>query len=148
MVISSSPKRAKETTKNKNGKINRKKRYGKSVKNRCPGGFLATVEKKFDSTGGISIEVPNNYRASQYDHTVDDYIQKKLNDRMYHLQDGTLIQRDWYSSYLLYCCNPITNELDKEKCMNGFDEVYEKEKALIEYIKTNKIKVLNSGIRI
>ena len=141
-------KRAKETTKNKNGKINRKKRYGKSVKNRCPGGFLATVEKKFDSTGGISIEVPNNYRASQYDHTVDDYIQKKLNDRMYHLQDGTLIQRDWYSSYLLYCCNPITNELDKEKCMNGFDEVYEKEKALIEYIKTNKIKVLNSGIRI
>ena len=49
------------------------------------------------------IEVPNDYRASQYDHTADDYIKKKLTDRMYHLADGTLVQRDWYSSVLLYC---------------------------------------------
>lgn len=32
-------KRAKETTKNNKGKFNKKKRFGKSIKNRCPGGF-------------------------------------------------------------------------------------------------------------
>lgn len=47
--------------------------------------------------------MPNDYRASQYDHTADDYIKKKLSDRMYHLADGTLVQQDWYSSFLLYC---------------------------------------------
>ena len=57
-------KRAKETTVNNKGKINRKKRFGKSVKNRCPGGFQAAVENKFKTSGGTYIEVPNNYRAS------------------------------------------------------------------------------------
>lgn len=67
-------KRSKDTTVNNKGKINRKKRFGKSVKNRCPGGFQAAVENKFKTSGGTYIEVPNNYRASQYDHTADDYI--------------------------------------------------------------------------
>ena len=87
-------KRAKETTVNSKGKFNKKKRFGKSIKNRCPSGFQTTVEKKFKTTGGTYIEVPNNYRASQYDHTVDDYIKKKLSDRLYKLQDGTEVQRD------------------------------------------------------
>lgn len=63
----------------------------------------AAVEEKFKTTGGTYIEVTNDYRASQYDHTADDYIKKKLSDRMYHLADGTLVQQDWYSSFLLYC---------------------------------------------
>ena len=42
------------------------------------------MEEKFKITGGTYIEVPNDYRASQYDHTADDYIKKKLSDRMYH----------------------------------------------------------------
>lgn len=92
-------KRAKETTKNKKGKIQRKKRFGKSIKNRCPGGFQSMVEKKFKVTGGRYIEVPNYYRASQYDHTVDAYRKKKLSERMYELGDGTLVQRDWYASF-------------------------------------------------
>ncbi len=78
-------KRAKETTVNSKGKFNKKKRFGKSIKNRCPSGFQTTVEKKFKVTGGTYIEVPNNYRASQYDHTADDYIKKKLSDRIYRL---------------------------------------------------------------
>lgn len=140
-------KRAKETTKNSKGKFNKKKRFGKSVKNRCPGGFQATVEKKFKITGGTCIEVPSNYRASQYDHTVDKYIKKKLSDRLYKLQDGTEVQRDWYSSFLLYCYNYKTQNIDKEKCINEFETHYNKEKALITWIKANKIKILNSGIK-
>ena len=141
-------RRAKETTVNSKGKFNKKKRFGKSIKNRCPSGFQAAVEEKFKSTGGTYIEVPNDYRASQYDHTADDYIKKKLSDRMYHLSDGTLVQRDWYSSFLLYCYDYRTKNIDRDRCILEFEECYSKEKALIKRIKTNRIKVLNSGIKI
>ena len=141
-------KRAKETTKNDKGKFNRKKRFGKSIKNRCPSGFQTTVQKKFKVTGGTYIEVPNNYRASQYDHTADDYLKKKLSDRLYKLRNGTEVQRDWYSSFLLYCYDYKTKEIDKNKCVNEFKRCYDKEIALIEWIKANKIKILNSGIKI
>ena len=71
-------KRAKKTTKNAKGKFNKKKRFGKSIQKRCPGGYQSALQKKFESTGGIYREVLLNYKASQYDHTVDDYIIKKL----------------------------------------------------------------------
>ena len=141
-------KRAKGTTKNTKGKLNKKKRFGKSIKNRCPGGFQATVKKKFKATGGIYIEVPGNYKASQYDHTADDYIKKKLSDRLYKLRDGTEVQRDWYSSFLLYCYDHRTQNIDKGRCITYFGKCYDKEKALIAWIKANKIKVLNSGIKV
>ncbi|WP_202961736.1 hypothetical protein [Kandleria vitulina] len=141
-------KRAKETTKNSKGKFNKKKRFGKSIKNRCPSGFQTAVERKFKATGGTYIEVPNNYRASQYDHTADDYIKKKMSDRLYKLLDGTEVQRDWYSSFLLYCYDFRTEDIDKDKCNAEFERCYSKEKGLITWIKTNKIKILNSGIKI
>ena len=141
-------KRAKETTKNEKGKFNKKKRFGKTIKNRCPAKFQTTVQKKFEVTGGTYIEVSNNYRASQYDHTADDYIKKKLSDRLYKLRSGTEVQRDWYSSFLLYCYNDRTNSIDKNKCNMEFGRFHNMEKKLIEKIKFNKIKVLNSGIKI
>ena len=141
-------KRATKTTVNDKGKINKKKHFGKSIQNRCPGGFQAAVENRFKASGGTYIEVPNNYRASQYDHTADDYIKKKLSDRMYKLTDGTLVQRDWYSSFLLYCYDFKTSDIDKNKCAAKFDKYYSMERGLIEWIKINKIRVLNSGIKI
>ena len=66
-------------------------------KNRCPGYMQAKAKQLFESTGGTYIEVPMDYRASQYDHTADAYIKKKLSQRMYCLTDGTKVQRDWYT---------------------------------------------------
>ena len=40
-----------------------------------------------------------------------------------------------------------TQDIDKNKCISEFDKCYSKEKALIEWIKVNEIKVLNSGIK-
>ena len=141
-------KRTKETTVNSKDKINKKKRFGKSIKNRCPSGFQSAVERKFKATGGTYIEVTNDYRASQYDHTADDYIKKKLSDRLYKLLDGTEVQRDWYSSFLLYCYDFRTGDIDKDKCNAEFERCYSKEKALITWIKANKIRILNSGIKV
>lgn len=141
-------RRAKGAAKDSKGRHNRKKRFGKSIRNRCPSRFQVTVEKKFKVTGGIYIEVPNNYRASQYDHTADRYIKKKLSDRLYKLRDGTEVQRDWYSSFLLYCYDAETQDINKGKCLAEFERHYKREKALITWMKANKIKILNSGIRI
>ena len=49
--------RPKETTVNNKGKFNKKKRFGKSIKNRCPSGFQVAVEEKFKTTGSIYIVI-------------------------------------------------------------------------------------------
>lgn len=142
-------RRAKRTTVNeKTGRINRKKRFGKSIRNRCPGYFQTRAQKVFEATGGLYVEVPYNYRASQYDHTADDYIKKKLSQRIFKLTDGTEVQRDWYSSFLLYCYDIATQSINKGKCVAEFQQMLSKEESLIQWIKKNKIKVLNSGIKI
>ena len=41
-----------------------------------------------------------------------------------------------------------TETIDKDKCFLKFEDCYNKEKALIEWIKANKIKILNSGIKV
>ena len=118
----------------KNGRMKRKKRFGRSIKNRCPGYLQAKAKQLFESTGGMYVEVPILYRASQYDHTSDSYIPKKLSQRMYHLTDGTKVQRDWYSSYLLYCINKTYTQINKLKCRSNFATMYQKEKNMIEEI--------------
>lgn len=132
----------------KNGKPKRKKRFGKSIQNRCPGYFQMKVKQMFESTGGIYIEVPTDYRASQYDHTTDDYIKKKLSQRMFCLQDGTKVQRDWYSSFLLYCIDLTTKTIDRKKCKMEFESLLRKEQVMIEKIIRSGRQVMNSGIRI
>ena len=140
-------RRAQKTTINpKTGRYNRKKRFGKSIKNRCPGYFQAKVKAKFQSTGGKYIEVAKNFRASQYDHTCNDYIKKELSDRMFNLSDGTRVQRDWYSSFLLYCAVRTGEHINKNKCKKEFKQFYDKYLILENYIKFNHIEVMNSGI--
>ena len=128
-------------------KYKRKKRFGKSIKNRCPGYFQAQVKATFERTGGVYIEVPVTYRASQYDHTCNKYIKKALSQRMYELTDGTRVQRDWYSSFLMYCIGTDLQNISRYKCKRYFDELYVKYLKLEQYIINNKITVMNSGIK-
>ncbi|SEA85336.1 hypothetical protein SAMN05216349_1381, partial [Oribacterium sp. KHPX15] len=44
--------------------------------------------------------------------------------------------------------NHKTKDVDKDKCIAAFDKCHTKEKALIAWIKANKIKILNSGIKV
>ena len=64
-----------------------------------------------------------------------------------HLTDGTKVQRDWYSSYLLYCINKTYTQINKLKCQSNFAFMYQKEKTLIEEIIRSRKKIMNSGIR-
>ena len=128
-------------------KYKRKKRHGKSIKNRCPGYFQAQAKAKFERTGGVYIEVPAAYRASQYDHTCNKYIKKTISQRMYELADGTRVQRDWYSSFLMYCIGTDLQHISRYKCKRYFDELYAKYLKLEQHIINNKITVMNSGIK-
>ncbi|SEA80710.1 hypothetical protein SAMN05216349_13027, partial [Oribacterium sp. KHPX15] len=47
-----------------------------------------------------------------------------------------------------YCYDHKTKAVDKEKCIATFDKCHTKEKVLIAWIKANKIKILNSGIKV
>lgn len=121
--------------------------YRNSIKNRCPGHFQAQAKAKFERTGGVYIEVPVTYRASQYDHTCNKYIKKTLSQRMYELADGTRVQRDWYSSFLMYCIGTDLQNISRYKCKQYFNELYAKYLELEQYIINNKITVMNSGIK-
>ena len=122
-------RRAKETTVNSKGKFNRKKRFGKSIKNRCPSGFQVAVEQKFKVSGGIYI-LKYLMITEQVNMTIllmtilkRDYLTECIS-----LQDGIEVQRDWYSSFLLYCYDYRTQDIDKNKCISEFDKCYSKEK--------------------
>ena len=143
--------RAKETTVNeKTGRINRKKRFGKSIGNRCPGYFQSQTEMRFTTTGGRYIEVPYGYMASQYDHTNGGYVKRDLSERMLTLSDGTGVQRDLYSSFLL--SNAVIRDgtvmIDSRKCSQAFPSFKRMHDVEIERIRLSGKRVLNSGIRV
>ena len=144
-------KAKKATANEKTGKINRKKRFGKSIRNRCPGYFQSHVKDVFLLTGGKYFEVPYDYRASQYDHTNGEYVKRKLSKRMFSLSDGTTVQRDLYSSFLLYNASfDDTGQLiiDEMNCINSFISINRMHEEEIERIRLSGKRVLNSGIRV
>ena len=144
--------RAKETTVNENtGKMNKKKRFGKSVRNRCPGYFQSHAKDVFLLTGGKYFEVPYDYRASQYDHTNGEYVKRRLSERIFHLSDGTMVQRNLYSSFLLYSASiDDTGQLmiDGAKCLESFPSINRMHDEEVERIRHSGKRVLNSGIRV
>ncbi len=126
-------------------KNKRKKRFGRSVLHRCPGAFQADLKKKF---GNGYHEVAGNFRASQYDHIMDNYIKKKLDERWHTFLDGRKVQRDIYSAFLLFCSNNDYKAPDREICLATFDHFFKMHEALIESIVLNHLNICNSGINV
>ena len=96
-------KRSKDTKVNiKTGRIHSKKRFGKSLGRCAPAAFLAVLEQKAKRYNGQVVRV-NTFatKASQFDHTDESYTKKKLSERFTKLSDGTVVQRDLYSAFLL-----------------------------------------------
>ncbi|MBB6445232.1 hypothetical protein [Bacillus benzoevorans] len=150
MNIKALQRKAKEITKNeKTGKFNRRKRFGKSIGKRSPGYFINQVKYRFAMTGGTVHEVNTwTYKASQYDHELDDTNKKQLSKRWHTLPDGRKIQRDIYSAFLLFCSKKDLQKPDRDQCLKHFENFYEKHQLCVQEIKENRKFVLNSGIKI
>ena len=114
-------KRAKETRRNKKGKILSKKRYGKSIANKAPAMFLSILEQKVDASGGSFQRIVTwKAKASQFSHETGKYNKKKLSQRWHYLEDGTKVQRDLYSAFLIQHTNKNLESFNLRTCEKDF----------------------------
>jgi len=118
-------KRSKKTTINKNGKYNKKKRFGKSLANKAPSKFLTILQNKLKIRGGLYYEInTRKVKASQYNHLNQQYNKKKLSQRWNYInyQDKDIkIQRDLYSAYLIKNVNDDLKTINNDLCVIDFD---------------------------
>lgn len=101
----------------------------------------------FSVKGCNCIIVKNTVKASQYDHELDQFIKKKLSQRFHVFTDGTKVQRDIYSAFLLYCVNENGTKIDRKRCLDFFDEFYRMFLILEDDIRRNKKQICNSGYK-
>ena len=138
MRFQSLQKRTKKTTRNKkNGKINRKKRFGKSIANHAPAMLLTIIDRKLGYQGR-SIKKIDTYatKASQFNHVTGEYTKKQLSERWNDV--GTFrIQRDLYSAFLIGNTTETLNSVDVDLCNAGWDnfvELHNREIACLKQI--------------
>ncbi|MDC3412034.1 transposase [Terrihalobacillus insolitus] len=136
MRFQSLQKRSKNTTINKkNGKINRKKRFGKSIANRAPSLLLKIIDRKLGYQG-CSLKKIDTYatKASQFNHISGAYSKKQLSERWSEFGDF-FIQRDLYSAFLIRNTNETFNAVDVDLCnaqWNNFVELHHLEIARLK----------------
>lgn len=136
MRFQSLQKRTKKTTRNKkNGKINRKKRFGRSLANHAPAMLLTIIDRKLGYQGR-SIKKIDTYatKASQFNHVTGKYTKKQLSERWNDF--GMLrIQRDLYSAFLIANTNETLNSVDVDLChvqWENFVELHHREIARLK----------------
>jgi len=114
--------RSKGIIKNKYGVFNKKKRYGKSLANKAPSMFLTILNNKL-KWNNKKLKKINTYKAkaSQYNHIINTYIKKKINERWNYFGE-IKIQRDIYSAFLIMNVNDDLETINRELCFERFDK--------------------------
>lgn len=116
-------KRAKETKKNDKGKFMRKKRFGKSISKKAPATFVNILERKVVSVGGTFQKVNTfTVKASQLNHITETYTKKNLNKRWNTMPDGTKVQRDLYSAFLIMNVDDSLGKVDIHLCNETYEQ--------------------------
>lgn len=137
-------KRAKETTKNKKGKFNKKKRFGKSLANKAPSMLLNMLETKLKYFELVLNRInTQSVKASQYNHITGEYVKKELKDR-WNIFDNFKIQRDLYSSFLIMNVNDELEAVNRDLCFKTFDDFKIKHDLEIINIKNSSNKIISS----
>ena len=138
-------KRAKNTTINKNGKINKKKRFGKSLANKAPAMLIEIINRKLKYNGLEILKInTQKVKASQYNHFIDDYNKKELSDRW---NESIEIQRDIYSAFLIMNVNDDLETINKQLCNDTYDNfkiLHDEEVNRLKQLKANGYKLISS----
>lgn len=142
--VSGWTRRAKETKVNeKTGKMQKKKRFGKSVANHAPSMFVTILENKVASLGGKVVKVDTQNAASQYDFTNDSFTKHELKERNVTLSNGDTHQRDMLAAFNLQHLNYESTEkkqYDREAMAQHYERFFELEQAEIERYKNKEKK--------
>ncbi|WP_152655893.1 hypothetical protein [Oceanobacillus sp. CFH 90083] len=143
MRFQSLQKRAKNTTRNNtNGKINRKRRFGKSIAKRAPAMLLTIIERKLKYQER-ELKKIDTYatKASQFNHVTGKYEKKQLSERWNDF--GELrIQRDLYSAFLIANTKETLDSVDIELCNAKWANFIEMHHGEIERLKQSKSKTM------
>ena len=116
-------------------KFKKKKRYGKSTNDRAPGLQLSVIQKKMEQYGGLYYEVnTKEFRASQYNHSKDEYIKVPLSQREKKV-GRYYVQRDLYSGFLLRHADIDKNKPDRDACKKDFKNFVDMQNKCIAYLK-------------
>lgn len=131
-------KRSKNITRKSNGRINSKKRFGKTIQSRAPTMLLSILDRKLGYIDS-SIKKVNTakVKASQYNPLTKTYQRKELKDRMIQLKDGIIVQRDMLSAYILANTNSSLASINKKKCLQGFDNFKRLQDSEIQRLQQN-----------
>jgi Ni/Co efflux regulator RcnB len=132
-------KRAKNTTVNeKTGKINKKKRFGKSLANKAPAMLLTIIDRKLKCFNNQLIKIDTwSLKASQYNHIDDSYKKKELSERWNDIS-GTKVQRDMYSAFLIMNVNDDLKSINKKKCEHRFESFIALHNLEVERLRGSK----------
>ncbi|CAG9607617.1 hypothetical protein [Pseudoneobacillus rhizosphaerae] len=143
-------KRSKKTEiSEKTGKYKKKKRFGKSIAQKAPAMFVRLLEQKVLQAGGTFKKVQTTkFKASQYDHISNQYNKKELKERWHSFDDGTNVQRDLYSAFLLMCSNNSGTKSKRSLCIDQFDLFKKQHDKKIENLENQPTLTLNSGIKV
>ena len=116
--------RTKNTEKNDEGKIKRKKRFGKSLANKSPSMLLTIINRKLGYCDEKLIEI-NTFeaKASQFNHFDGIYTKKSLSQRWNDF-NGIRVQRDLYSAFLIMNISDDLKSFDIDKCNERFENFF------------------------
>ena len=136
--------RAKETkVSEKTGKIQKKKRFGKSVANHAPSMFVSILENKVKSLGGEVVKVDTKNAASQYDFTNNSFKKHELKERNVTLSNGNTHQRDMLAAFNLQHLKynePEAKQYDTEAMAADYKRFCQLEQEEIQRYKNKEKK--------
>ena len=142
--ISGWTRKAKETKVNeKTGKIQKKKRFGKSVAKHAPAMFVTILENKVKSLGGEVVKVDTQNAASQYDFTNDSFEKHELKERSVTLSNGDIHQRDMLAAFNLQHLKyneAEKKQYDRKAMAQHYDRFCELEQEEIQRYKNKEKK--------
>ena len=132
-------KRAKETTINKkNGKINKKKRFGKYLINNSPSQLLTIIDRKLHYVGSYLKRIDTfEVKASQFNHKTKEFVKKKLSQR-WNVIDNIKIQRDLYSAFLIQNVCDDLKSINVNLCNEKYDKFVNLHDIEINRLKETK----------
>ncbi|MBP7129182.1 MAG: transposase [Trichococcus flocculiformis] len=144
MRFQSLQKRAKKTTRNKqNGKINKKKRFGKSIQVHGPALLLEIVARKLGYQNRPLQKIDTcATKASQFNHATGEYTKKQLNERWNADILGVPIQRDLYSGFLIGNTTDSLDSVDVDLCNRKWENFVKLHNQEVERLRCSQSKTL------
>lgn len=104
------------------------------------------LKRKIERSGGYWFEIePKQLKASQYDHCDNDFKKAGLNDRTKQV-GGKLVQRDFYSSFLMHC-SPDGVIHDRDICIREFTRFLKKQGMIVARILKTGDHTGNFGLK-